>query len=285
MSVPVTNRRRGLRFGWRVFLRVAWAAAAASVAFAFVIVKRKEIFAKLIEPADGRLSPFESGLPIIIGIPDGFTAVLWLGMRAGLAVGIPILTVGMLHLFKPWFKPVLWWYTIAFLVVTTGCFVASAIFVYYVIIPNGVTWLLKFTGGIAEPVITLDAYVGLLTTLMLAMLVVFEFPPLMYMLAKARIVRYRHFKRARWTIWGAAFIFSALITPGFDPMTATLVLIPFLTLYEFGMLLAWLARPEEGNYLWIKTIGRWVGRVRYAVGWTKRRPAAVWSWIERKSRR
>jgi Sec-independent protein secretion pathway component TatC len=258
LLASVSDRGKGYRFGRRLFFRIVWAGIAFSLAFSLVFAKRVEIYAKLIEPADGRLSPFEGGLPVVLGLADMFMSVIWLGMRVGILAGLPVLTIGMMHLFKPWFRPVLYWYTVAFLLITTGCLVAASAFVYYVMAPVGVVWLLKFSNGIAVPVITLNEYISLLSSLILAMAIVFELPPLMFMLTKARIVKYRHWKRIRWVMVGSAFIFSALITPGFDPVNATLVLVPFITLFEFGMFLSWLAHPEDGDYLWARSISYYV---------------------------
>ena len=244
--------------GRRIFFRVSWAAIAFSIGFSLVFVKRVEIYGKLIEPADGRLSPFEGGLPIILGVPDMFTSVIWLGLRVGLLLGVPVLLIGLLQLFKPWFKPILFWYTIASLMVTTACFIAASMFVYYVMVPVGMTWLLKFGDGIVVAVITLDEYVSLLTSLVLAMAIVFELPPIMFLLTKARIVKYYHWKKIRWFVIGSAFVFSALITPGFDLINATLVLVPFITLFEVGMFLSWLAYPADGDYLWAKSVHYYV---------------------------
>ena len=268
-----------------------WASIAGSIAFGLVFSKRVEVFNWLIVPAGGRLLPFEGGLPIVTGITDGFTAVIWLGLRSFIAVGLPVLTVGLLNLLKPWFRPVLYWYTVAFLVATTLCFVAASVFVYYVMAPVGVVWLLKFTTGIAHPFVTLDDYISLLTSLILALAVVFELPPLMFMLTKARIVKYRHWKRIRPFVYGSAFIFSALVTPGLDLVNALLVLVPFITLFEVGMFLAWLARPEEGNYLWLGTVARRVRKVWRGIVWVAlkvwvplRPPALVVRWVLRKIR-
>lgn len=254
-----------------------WASIAGSIAFGLVFSKRVAVYGWLIAPAGGRLSPFEGGLPIIFGVPDMFTSVIWLGVRSFIAVGLPVLTIGLLNLFKPWFRPVLYWYTVAFLIVSVGCFIAASAFVYYVMAPVGMTWLLKFAEGIAVPVITMDEYISLLTSLMLALAVVFELPPLMFMLTKARIVKYRHWKKIRPFVYGSAFIFSALVTPGLDLVNATLVLVPFILLYETGMFLAWLARPEEGNYLWLGTVGRGLRKVWRGIVWPLRRSGLLWA--------
>lgn len=262
MTSP-TNRRaaRTYRFGRRLFFRAVWAAIAFSVGFGLVVTKREEIFTFLIAPAEGRLSPHRDGLPVILGLADGFMAVIWLGIRVGTVFGVPIFLIGVLHLIKPWFesKKALYWTTVVLLITSSVSAIAASVFVYNVIIPVAITWLLKFTKGIAHATITLDYYVSLLTTLILAMTVVFQLPPTMFLLTKLGAVKYRHWKKIRLPVYGSAFVFSALVSPGFDLSTAIAVLLPFVVMFEIGMFLAWAVRPEDGNYLWLKVI-------RYRVG-------------------
>jgi sec-independent protein translocase protein TatC len=260
MAEPATRRAKSYRFGYRLFLRVLWASIAFGIVFGIVIAKRVEIFGKLYEPAEGRLSPFESGLPIVLGLADGFMAVIWMGVRLGLIVSLPILAIGVMHLIKPWFRPRIYWYTVALLSTSFVAAIVSSIFVYTVILPVAITWLLKFTSGIANPLITLDYYVTLLTVLILAMTVVFQLPALMFIFTKVGAMKYRHWKRMRIVAYGIAFVFSALISPGFDLSTATSVLVPFMLMFESGMFLSWLVNKEEGNYLWFNTIGYHVTR-------------------------
>jgi hypothetical protein len=49
-----------------------------------------------------------------------------------------------------------------------------------------------------------------------------------------------------------------------------------MALYEVGMFAAWTVNPEEGNYLWLKTIGVWVGRIRNAAVWFVMRPVVAY---------
>jgi sec-independent protein translocase protein TatC len=258
MADPATRRAKSYRFGRRLFLRVLWAIIASSIAFGIVIAKRVEIFGKLYEPAAGRLSPFEDGLPIITGLADGFMAVIWMGFRFGLLIGLPVLSIGVMHLIKPWFRPRIYWYTVALLSTSSVAAVVSGVFVYNVILPVAITWLMKFTKDIANPLITLDYYVTLLTTLILAMTVVFQLPALMFIFTKVGAVKYRHWKRTRILVYGIAFVFSALVSPGFDISTAFSVLVPFGLMFETGMFLSWLVNKEDGNYLWFNTISYYV---------------------------
>ncbi|MCK5362870.1 MAG: twin-arginine translocase subunit TatC, partial [Gammaproteobacteria bacterium] len=64
---------------------------------------------------------------------------------------------------------------------------------------------------------------------------------------KLRVVSHRRFRSFRKFVPVTAFILSALITPTFDIINQTMVAVPIIMLYEVGLFLAWIARPEEGS--------------------------------------
>jgi len=41
--------------------------------------------------------------------------------------------------------------------------------------------------------------------------------------------------------------------------------VPIILLYEVGLFLSWIAWPEEGNYLWFKTIGSVASKIYRAI--------------------
>ena len=127
------------------------------------------------------------------------------------------------------------------------CFLGGAAFAYFVMLPTGLKFLLHFGAGVAVPVITITEYLSLLTALMFWLGVVFNLPLAMFLLAKLRVVSYRRFRSFRKFVPVTAFILSALITPTFDIINQTMVAVPIIMLYEVGLFLAWIARPEEGS--------------------------------------
>ena len=64
----------------------------------------------------------------------------------------------------------------------------------------------------------------------------------MFFLSKIGVVHPKTFSRQRRIAIVAAFILGAIITPTFDPVNQSLVAIPIIILYEFGIVLAKLAR-------------------------------------------
>jgi len=214
------------------------------------------VFTFLLAPAEGLLSPHD-GLPVFNSPVDMFGATIGLAMKGGQVIALPVLTVGLFSMLKPAIPSRFWWVLITFTSLVVGFFLTGISFVYYVMMPISLNFLLTFGDDVAVPVILLDQYMALLTSLMLWVGFIFELPIVMYLLAKFRVVSYQRARRVRKYVPFVSLILAALITPSLDGLLTMLVAIPMYLLYEVGLFTAWLAHPEEGNYLWVKTVNRW----------------------------
>ena len=261
------------RFGHRLKWRVGWVLFAFGLAFGATFWYRKAVYAFLLAPADGQLSPF-GGAPVFTAVQDMFGITVWIAMRAGILAALPVATYGAYSLVSPILSPSQRWTLRIFLPAPLVLFLAGAAFVYYVMLPVGLKFLLHFGEGVAVPLITLRQYLDLLTALMVALGIVFELPLMMFLLAKIKIVPYRKFKRLRKFVPFIALILGVLLTPGTDLISMVLVAAPITVLYEFGLFLAWLAHPEAGNYMWLRSIWSAVTS-----------PARLTRWAYRKVRR
>lgn len=243
-----------------------------------------EFFAFLLAPADGQLSPFD-GKPIFTSPIDMFAATIALSFKVGVVVALPVFVVGLLGAVRPLLSRRPWWSLTGSVVLVTGFALAGSSFVYYVLVPVALGFLLNFGGDVAVPVITLNEYMDLLTSLTLWISLIFELPPAMFLLAKIRLVSYQRARRVRkWVPW-VSLIFAALITPSLEGFLTFLVAGPMYLLYEVGLFAAWLAHPEDGNYLWVKTVRRWIRKVRDGIAWDIRKVRNGIAWVVRRPAR
>jgi len=235
-----------------------------------------DIFQFLIGPAVDALSPFD-GKPTIT-TPGGMVSqTVWLGIKAGIAASIPSVWIRLLldlrH--EGWFPRHFWWRLIAF----TGAGALSALaglsFVYYVMMPFGLRFLLGFGNEVVVPLITLPSYIGLVTSMALSVAIFFEIPLIMFIVSNIGLIGYQRFRRLRKFWIPTALIFGAILSPGTDLVNAALLIIPLILLYEVGMFIVWISKPADGNYLWIKTI--WG-----AVFWIATRPVRAYRKVERE---
>ena len=244
----MTPYERGYRFGQRfrntVFLTIlAWSIGAGATFW-----WHPQVFAFLLAPAEEMLSPFEGGLPIFTGVPDMFGTTLDLSMKGGQFVAFPVIVVGLLSMLKALVPRRFWLFLTTYTALSIGMFLLGASFVFFVMMPVSLHFLLTFGEGVAVPVILLTEYMALLLSLIFWIGVAFELPIVMQLLSRFRVVSYARASTLRKWVVPTAFIFAALITPSLDGTLTFLVAIPMLLLYEAGLIAGWLTHPEEGNY-------------------------------------
>ena len=229
---------------------------------------RADVFAFLLAPAGEMLSPYD-GKPVYTNPIGMMGATLHISMKAGIATAFPVFWVGVLTLLKPWLPRRVWRFTAIFVSVTSACFLVGNAFVYYVMLPVGLGFLLNFGAGIAVPMIQISDYLNLLSSLMLWVGVVFELPVAMFLLTKMDVIAYRQFKRFRKFLPAAAYLLAIILTPSFDAITTTMVAVPIVALYEVGLFVSWLANTGDSDYLFVGKVGR-------GFSWALRRPAMAY---------
>ena len=205
------------------------------------------MFAFLLAPAEDMLSPFD-GRPVFTAPQDMFAATLSLSMKGGQFAAFPVLVVGALTMLRPFVPRRFWLFLTTYSAISIGMFALGASFVFYVMMPVSLDFLLNFGSGIAVAVILLTEYLALLLSLLFWIGIVFELPVVMQLLAKFRVVSYSQAKNLRKWIVPTAFIFAALITPSLDGTLTFLVATPMLLLYEVGLIAGWLTHPDGDNY-------------------------------------
>jgi sec-independent protein translocase protein TatC len=162
---------------------------------------------------------------------------LKLAVMIGVALGSPVLlyqfwafiapglTPRERRLFRPWVPLAL-----AFLVLGVG--------LAYTILPLTVGFLLSFQiPGQVEPLITAEAYFGLITTMFLAFGLVLEFPIVLVLLARVGIVNVERLRRSRRYVLLLIVVFAVVVTPGGDPISPVIMALVMYPLYELTIYL------------------------------------------------
>ena len=271
----------GLWYWDLLHTRRFWIISSFGLGVGSAIWYREALFLWLIIPAGGQLSPFD-GLPIITQPSGPIRATVSLALKLGVIATLPALWVVALKMLKPRIPRHYWRFIVVYTLVAQALFVAGAAFAYYSLMPAGLGFMLRFAGDAVVPMIVLPEYIGMLTSLMFWAGIIFEIPSVMFLLSTIGLISYRRFKMLRKFWYSASFIFAWLLSPGADLVVALMLLVPMLLLYEVGMLVSWLARPELGNYLWLGTMGRGLRKVWDGIVWVVRRPVVAWRRGERK---
>ena len=224
---------------------------------------RVTIFNWLIAPAGGNLSPHD-GLPVYTSPTEILSVTIRLSLTGGVILAIPVLVLTIFYLVSPLISRHERRVVALFLPAILLSFLAGVSFSYFVMLPVGIAFLLHFGEGVAVPTIRISEYLNLVITMIFWLGVIFELPLVMFLLAKLRLISYRHFKKVRKFVPPTAIILSAIITPTFDIVNQLLVAIPIIILYEVGLLLAWLAQPGKGRLVIRRIKALLVGILRLA---------------------
>ena len=132
----------------------------------------------------------------------------------------PGLTARERRVFRPWVPLAL-------------VFLVAGIGVAYAILPLTVGFLLTFDiPGQLEPLITADAYFGLVTTMFISFGLVLEFPIVLVLLARVGIVSVERLRRSRRYVLLLIFVFAVVVTPGGDPISPLIMALVMYPLYE-----------------------------------------------------
>lgn len=260
---------------WRLFWRGFWIAIFSSIGASQAVIHREAILLKLLEPAAGRLSPFD-GMPVYTELTGMFSVILNLVKYASIFSALPYATWAVLSLIKPLLPDRFFWFTVRMILISAVMYLAGVAVVYYAMLPIGIGFFLRFGGDVAVPFIDIGSYLQLVTALMFALGVVFQIPLVMYVTSKAGLVRYRHWNNKFFRFFVVVFggFFALFLSPGVEPVSYWMVFGSIVGLYEVGMFLSWLQTPDEGNYLWVKTM-------RDGIVWVVRRPIVAFRRVQR----
>jgi sec-independent protein translocase protein TatC len=123
-------------------------------------------------------------------------------------------------------------YAIPFILSAVVLFVLGAVFAWYTVEKALQFLLYGSVGGEIQPAVTADKYLTLVTLMILAFGVSFEFPLLLIFLLLAGVLDTRTLRQyRRWAVVGITS-FAAIITPSADPISLLFLAIPLYIFYE-----------------------------------------------------
>ena len=176
-----------------------------------------------------------------LGPADALAAQLKIAGFLGIALAMPIIlfevwrfvTPGLTRRERRFVWPVM---------ITAMVLFALGVGIGFVVIPYALSFLIGFSEGLADPNLTIDKYVGFVTTMMLAFGLVLEFPIVLIGLARVGILSHRRLaSQRRWAIL-AIVLFAIVLTPGGDPISPLILASVMWVLFEASLLVIRLIR-------------------------------------------
>ncbi|MBN2417436.1 twin-arginine translocase subunit TatC [bacterium] len=167
--------------------------------------------------------------------PTGMLVVrIEIAIAVGVIVSIPVIFYQLWKFLMPGLHAHERRYFLPALLFTTVCFLAGAVFSYFVIIPTVLPFLFGMGTDTIEATINITEYMSFVIRLILVAGLVFELPVLSLFLTRIGILSPSFLKRYRRYGIVLIFLVSAILTPP-DPMSQILMAAPLLLLYEVSI--------------------------------------------------
>jgi sec-independent protein translocase protein TatC len=165
-----------------------------------------------------------------------FTTHLWIAILTGIICGFPYVLWEIWRFIKPALKGTEASPAAVFIINASLLFIFGVLFAYFIIVPLSVNFLATYRAS-AEitNMPSMDSYISLVSTLVLATGLVFELPILVYFLSRMGIMTPKFMRTYRRHAVVVILIVGAVITPSPDITSQMLVAIPLYGLYELSI--------------------------------------------------
>ena len=175
---------------------------------------------------DGKRNAF-----IFTGPIDAFATRIKVATYGGIVLASPVWLYQLWRFITPGLNPKEKRYAIPFLIASVTLFLLGGVVALLTLEP-ALNFLLGAGGDNLKPLLTADKFLSLVTLMIVAFGIAFEFPVVLMFLLIARIVNTQQLRSfRRWAIV-LIFAFAAIITPSQDPYSLFLMAIPLVIFYE-----------------------------------------------------
>jgi sec-independent protein translocase protein TatC len=167
---------------------------------------------------------------------QSFSVRLKVSAYVGLILALPVVMWQLWRFITPGLYPKEKRYAIPFVASSVVLFLLGAGLALWTF-PNALAFLNEIGGEQLEAMYTPDKYLSLITFMMLAFGIGFEFPIVLVFLQMAGALTWQ--RLASWRRWAIVGIFVAvaIITPSGDPFTLFALALPMVAFYEISILL------------------------------------------------
>ncbi len=165
-----------------------------------------------------------------------FTTHLWIAILTGIICGFPYFLWELWRFIKPALKGEETTPAAGFIINASLLFIFGVLFAYFIIVPLSINFLATYQASTEiTNMPSMDSYISLVSTLVLATGLVFELPILVYFLSRLGIMTPKFMRTYRRHAVVVILIVGAVITPSPDITSQMLVAIPLYGLYELSI--------------------------------------------------
>lgn len=219
--------------------RLIWSILAIAILFVPAYYFSNEIFEFLMKPL---IENLPEGSSLIFTRPaEGFTTYLKVSFFAALLLSVPFI------LYQGWkfVAPALYkeekQVVVPFILFGSLFFAAGAAFCYYVASPPAFKFLLnEYSSEYVKAFPTIREALSFLMALIFGFGLVFEFPLIIFILARIGVVSSTWLRQKRKYAIIISAMIAAILTPTTDAISMMLMFVPIVIFYELGIIVAWL---------------------------------------------
>lgn len=195
----------------------------------------EQIFEFLMWPLIQAMPP---GSPLVFtSLTEGFFTYFNLALTSGVCLALPVILYQIWRFVTPGLLEHEKRYALPFVLSVTFFFILGAAFCYYVVFPSIFRFLMSFSSEMVRPMPSMKEYLSFSSKMLLFFGLVFEYPPLVFFLAKVGVLKAIWLKRQRKYAIILIFVVSAIVTPP-DVVSQILMALPMMALYELGIIIA-----------------------------------------------
>ncbi len=168
---------------------------------------------------------------IFTGPLDAFATRLKIATYGGIVLAMPVWLWELWRFITPGLNPKEKKYAVPFVLSSIVLFVLGGIVALLTLQP-ALEFLLKIGGADLQPLLTADKYISLVSLMILAFGLAFEFPVVLMFLLLARVLTTAQLRKWRRMAIVIIVAFAAVITPSQDPYSLFAMAIPMYIFYE-----------------------------------------------------
>ena len=216
-------------------------ALGAGMVFAFFFVDR---IAAFLLAATTRVLPPGTEL-IATRWGETFSFYLNVALISGAVLAAPFVSYQVWRFIAPGLYSNERKYVVPFVLLAVAGTICGALFCHYVLFPGTMKFFARFSAPGVQFMPRLEDTFDQYLKMLLAMVLVFQLPPIVFVLAKTRLVTARFlWRNIKYAIL-IIFILAAVLTASADPWNQTVFAAPMIALYLFSIGVAWLAEPKR----------------------------------------
>jgi sec-independent protein translocase protein TatC len=173
---------------------------------------------------------------IFLGPLDAFLTRIKIATYGGIVLALPVWLFELWRFITPGLNPKEKRYAIPFIFASIALFALGG-YIALLTLPKALEFLLDIGGSQLRPELTADKYLGLVSLMIIAFGVAFEFPVVLMFLLLARVLTTQQLRRWRRPAILIIVVFAAVITPSQDPYSLFAMAIPMYIFYELSIII------------------------------------------------